>query len=395
MTRYTPAMSTQIHQTFQVPLSYPVHFCEGAFSSEASPLLDVLKPESPDMPRKVLVVMDEGVQAAFPALEREIGDWFEQHADATQLVCAPEVVPGGEALKNDYRKIMSLVDQMLEYHLCRHSVVLAIGGGAVLDAVGFATALVHRGLRLVRMPSTTLAQNDAGIGVKNGMNLHGGKNTVGVFAAPYAVINDAALLDGLSDTHWRDGISEAFKVAMIKDRAFFDELCDMAPALGKRDAVAMERLVYRCAELHLNHIATSGDPFELGSARPLDFGHWSAHKLESMSNYRITHGQAVAIGVALDTLYATRLGWILPEECDRLIQSLLACGFTLNPPELTQRLGDGTLQILQGLAEFQEHLGGKLTISCPSPIGTIREVHEMNTNWVEEDVLHLVSLSCA
>jgi len=339
--------------------------------------------------------MDHGVNEAFPQLAGQVGRWFRTHADTCELVCAPEVVPGGETLKNDYRKIMSLIDQMLEYHLCRHSVVLAIGGGAVLDAVGFATSLVHRGLRLVRMPSTTLAQNDAGIGVKNGMNLHGGKNTVGVFSAPFAVINDATLLEGLSDAQWRDGISEAFKVAMIKDRAFFQELCDLSPALGHRDKQAMDRLIRRCAELHLDHIASSGDPFELGSARPLDFGHWSAHKLESISGYRISHGQAVAIGIALDSLYACHLGWIEESEAEQLIAALVTCGFDLTPPQLTQRLGDGRLQLLQGLDEFREHLGGRLTLSFPSPIGSIREVHEMNETWIEEDLLRLAALSCA
>lgn len=388
-------MSHRIHQTFQVPLSYPVHFCRDAFSDHESPLLEVVKPEAGGSVRRVMVVMDEGVHQAFPRLSSRIQSWFASHADQVQLVCPPEIVPGGETLKNDYRCIMGLIDQMLEYHLCRHSVILAIGGGAVLDAVGFATSLVHRGLRLVRMPSTTLSQNDAGIGVKNGMNLHGGKNTVGVFAAPFAVINDAALLKGLTDAQWRDGISEAFKVAMIKDRAFFEELLEMSPALGQRDEAAMDRLIQRCAELHLEHIATSGDPFELGSARPLDFGHWSAHKLESMSGYRISHGQAVAIGIALDALYASRLGWIASSEAHALVDALVACGFDLTPPQLTQRLGDGSLQLLQGLDEFREHLGGSLTLSLPSPIGAIQDVHEMNADWIEDELQNLVTLSCA
>jgi 3-dehydroquinate synthase len=244
------------------------------------------------------------------------------------------------------------------------------------------------------MPSTPLAQNDAGIGVKNGMNLHGGKNTIGVFAPPFAVINDFDLLDGLSDDLWRAGISEAFKVAMIKDETFYRELLELAPALGRRETAAMERLIVRCAELHLEHIATSGDPFEQGSARPLDFGHWSAHKLESMSNYRISHGHAVAIGIALDAQYASRLGWIQKAEADSLQRALQTCGFDLNPPELTQRLGDNSLQILQGLEEFREHLGGVLTLSLPGPIGRIQEIHEMNPEWIHSDILALQESLC-
>jgi 3-dehydroquinate synthase len=303
-------------------------------------------------------------------------------------------VPGGEAVKNDYRGLMGLVDQFLEYHLCRHSVVLVVGGGAVLDAVGFGASLVHRGLRVVRMPSTTLAQNDAGVGVKNGMNLHGGKNTVGVFAVPHGVLNDVNLLAGLSDVHWRAGISEAFKVAMIRDRAFFEELCAMAPRLGQRDAAAMERLVIRCAELHLEHITRSGDPFEQGSARPLDFGHWSAHKLECMSHYRMPHGYAVAVGIALDSLYAARLGWIGDREVEQLINALRLCGFPLAPPELLMHHADGSLCVLDGLEDFREHLGGELTLSLPGPLGSLQEVHEVNRDWVAGHVDALRSRAC-
>jgi len=381
-------VSHSISQQFSADFSYPVHFGRGTFSLENNLLADVLNDSG-----RVLVVVDEGVAEAFPDLAADIRHWFHARPEL-DLVCDPEIFPGGEAVKNEYRRIMSLVDQMLEYHLCRHSTVLAIGGGAMLDAVGFATALVHRGLRLLRMPTTPLAQNDAGIGVKNGMNLHGGKNTIGVFAPPYAVLNDFDFLDGLDQDQWRDGISEAFKVAMIKDADFFHELINLSPALGNRDPAAMERLIIRCAELHLEHIATSGDPFEQGSARPLDFGHWSAHKLETMSNYRIRHGHAVAIGITLDAKIAARLGWIADQDAADLEQALKVCGFHLTPPELTQRLGDNSLQILQGLEEFREHLGGKLTLSLPCPVGDLNEINELNPEWVSEVVYSLQENPC-
>lgn len=384
---------TTFSQSFSVDFQYPVLFTHNVFSENNDQFLSLI-PTAGSSPVNVMVVVDSGVADAFPALINRVSHWFDSHSEYVHLVRPPEIVPGGEALKNDYRLLMSLVDQMLAYHLCRHSFVLVIGGGAVLDAVGFAASLVHRGLRLIRMPSTTLAQNDAGIGVKNGMNLHGGKNTIGVFAPPYAVINDFSLLEGLSDQSWRDGISEAFKVAMIKDAAFFNELLELAPALGRRDAAAMQRLIIRCAELHLEHIATSGDPFELGSARPLDFGHWSAHKLESISNYRISHGHAVAIGIVLDSAYAARMGWIESDQVSALKQALLTCGFDLSPPELTQRLGDGSLQVLQGLEEFREHLGGQLTLSLPGPIGSIREIHELNSGWLDEEIQALQMSPC-
>lgn len=373
-------------QSFTLSLTYPVHFARGVFDETCDILTDVLQPRNTSGRTRALVIIDGGVHQAFPSLFGQIQSWFGARAKL-ELVRDPVIVAGGEDVKNDYRGIMHLLDMMMEYRLCRHSYVIVIGGGALLDAAGFATALCHRGLRLIRMPSTTLAQDDAGVGVKNGINLHGGKNTVGTFAAPYAVVNDLNFLSGQSSEHWIGGVSEAFKVAIIKDPNFFEELCKLAPRLGQRDEEALARVVIRCAEIHLDHIATSGDPFELGSARPLDFGHWSAHKLESLSQYKISHGHAVALGIAIDCLYASRHGWCGIDDTRRVLQALQDCGFKLDAPELKRRLPDGQLALLQGLEEFREHLGGELCLAMPDGIGSVREVHEIDT-VVMEQCLH-------
>ena len=136
--------------------------------------------------------------------------------------------------------------------------------------------------------------------MKNGVNAFGMKNLLGSFAPPFAVLNDADFLRTLQPRDKIAGVAEAVKVALIRDRAFFDWLEASADALRACEGAAMSRMIRRCAELHLDHIATGGDPFEMGSARPLDFGHWAAHKLEQLSRFRLCHGEAVAIGIALD-----------------------------------------------------------------------------------------------
>ena len=179
-------------QTFSVPFEYPVVFTRHVFDP-ASPLFaDTLDRAHEARQHDLLVLIDEGVAQHHPHLPAQVESYIEAHADRLGLAMPPRVVPGGEAIKNDYRLTMEIVDTILECKLCRQSYVVAIGGGAVLDAVGFAASIVHRGLRLVRLPTTVLAQNDSGVGVKNGMNLHGGKNTIGTFAPPFAVINDFA-----------------------------------------------------------------------------------------------------------------------------------------------------------------------------------------------------------
>jgi 3-dehydroquinate synthase len=151
----------------------------------------------------------------------------------------------------------------------------------------------------------------------------------------------------------------------------------------------MEALVRRCAEIHLEHIRTNGDPFEYGRARPLDFGHWSAHKLELLSNFRISHGEAVANGVLLDSIYAARKGWITEGEVDRIESGLRASGFKLWFEELDQLLPDGKRAIFSGLEDFREHLGGELTVTFPKGIGARQEVHEVEIEQMEQALLAL------
>jgi 3-dehydroquinate synthase len=287
-------------------------------------------------------------------------------------------IEGGERVKNSYFHVSEIHSQIDKHHVDRHSYVIAIGGGALLDMAGLAAGTAHRGVRLVRIPTTTLAQDDSGVGVKNGINAFGKKNFIGTFAPPFAVINDFQLLASLPARDKRNGYVEAVKVALIRDRAFFEEIEQNAAALAAFEPASMQRLIFRCAELHLNHIATSGDAFEFGSARPLDFGHWAAHKLEQLSDYRIRHGEAVAIGIALDVIYSREMGFLDSESTNRIIQLLEKLGFDLFANELVNVDSDGNLLVLAGLEEFREHLGGELTITLLREIGKGFEVHEMS-----------------
>ena len=256
--------------------------------------------------------------------------------------------------------------------------MIVIGGGAVLDAVGLAAALVHRGLRLVRLPTTVLAQCDSGVGVKNAVNFGPAKNLVGTFAPPFAVLNDFDFLATLPDREWRGGIAEAFKVALIQDAAFFRWLVRQAARLRARDAALMEQLIFRCAKLHLAHIRSGGDPFELGRARPLDFGHWSAHRLETLTAYELGHGQAVAIGLALDACYAAHQGWLPARDFQALLAGLTRAGLPVWCAALNRKDRRGRLDILQGLEEFREHLGGELSLTLPRGVGRRFEIHAVD-----------------
>ncbi len=378
-------------QSFTVPFTYPVHFTRDVFNSKSPLLASVFGPRESGQVHRLVVFVDDGVVQASPQLLARITAYFARRP-GFKLLAPPEVIAGGERAKDGWHGVQHVMTQLGNLHLCRHSYVVVIGGGCLLDMVGFAASLVHRGVRLIRLPTTVLAQNDAGVGIKNGMNEHGMKNFIGTFAPPHAVIDDFDFLNTLDDTHWCGGISEAFKVAIIKDADFFNELERQAAQLCRRDAGAMEQLVRRCAILHLQHIGTSGDPFEQGAARPLDFGHWAAHKLEALSGFAIGHGQAVAIGIALDSFYAAAKGLITIAERDRIVQAMQRAGLPVNSFWLDRVGTKRRLAILDGLAEFREHLGGTLTITLPKGIGNRIEIHRMDERIIVRGVQWLQRL---
>ncbi|MDB6027977.1 MAG: aroB [Verrucomicrobiales bacterium] len=378
-----------IERTIQVSYRHQVHFTQGVFSADNRALRDVLVNDREERLRKALVIIDESLALSQPGLAREIECYFATYSDCLKLVCPPVVLEGGERAKNSYFHVSEIHSEVEKYHIDRHSYIIAVGGGALLDVVGLAAATAHRGVRHVRIPTTTLSQDDSGVGVKNGINAFGKKNFIGTFAPPFAVINDFQLLHSLPARDKRAGYVEAVKVALIRDGIFFNAIENDAEALAQFEPAAMQRLIYRSAELHLNHIATSGDPFEFGSARPLDFGHWAAHKLEQLSDYKLRHGEAVAIGIALDVIYARRIGLLDTASSERVINLLEKLGFELFANELLNIDAEHNLLVLTGLEEFREHLGGELTITLLKSVGEGVEVHAMNLPKVIEAIYEL------
>ncbi len=365
-------MPTILQQSFSVPFRYPVVFTENLFAENQSLFVDQF-PEG--QLARVFFVLDSGVAAHHPGLISQIKTYVAAYSSRLALVAEPMVVAGGEACKNDPEAYQQVVEATHLQGIDRHSYIAAIGGGAVLDMVGFAAAIAHRGIRLIRIPTTVLSQNDSAVGVKNSINAFGKKNYLGTFTPPFAVLNDFNFLESLEDRDWASGISEAIKVALIKDLKFFEWLEKAAPALARREMEPMKTHIIRSAQHHMAHIAGK-DPFEFGSSRPLDFGHWAAHKLEKLSDFRIRHGEAVAIGIALDSAYSFLQGRIIEGDLIRIFKLFHTLGLSLYAPELQEEA------LLQGLKEFQEHLGGKLTIMLLDALGTGVEVHEMDSKLI-------------
>ncbi len=357
---------------FAVPFTHRLRFTDKVLTTDRDVLLDLLEPSS-DQPARVQFWLDEHVAQARPDLRTKLCSLAASSPGRIALAGNVQSVPGGETVKNDIHIVERMLKVINHADLDRRSYVVVIGGGAVLDAVGFAVAIAHRGIRLVRLPTTTLAQADSGIGVKNSVNLFEKKNWVGTFAVPWAVINDAELLSTLSDRDFVCGFAEAVKVSLLKDRQMFERLCRDAHTIRSRDMAVAGPMIRASAIHHLQHITEGGDPFEALEARPLDFGHWSAHKLEVMSNFDLRHGEAVAIGVAVDSVYSSLTFGFPRRDAERVLCCLRDLGLALDHPALHD-----TETLFAGLEEFRQHLGGRLTLTMLQGIGSPFEVHEID-----------------
>lgn len=374
---------------FQIPVTYThrVCFTRHAFAAENPLVAEIL---SEGHGRKAWIAIEDNVAAAWPDLAHQTLAYL----DAAGIACSgARILAGGEACKADDRLVSEVWRELDAHHIDRHSYVLAIGGGAFLDAVGYAAATAHRGVRLLRFPTTTLAQDDSGVGVKCAINHFGKKNWIGAFAVPFAVINDFEFLISQDKETCRAGLIEAVKVALVKDGEFFAWIEKHLHALTELHKETLETCVERSALLHARHIAQGGDPFEAGSSRPLDFGHWAAHKLESLSNHTLSHAHAVAIGLALDTLYSHKCGLLEKTAADRILHVLATLKLPLWHDALAWRDHAGNFSVLAGLEEFREHLGGTLTVLLLQDIGHGIDVHSLHTDLLEDCIHELHALA--
>ncbi len=355
---------------FSVPMLHRLRFTGDCFGSDID-VLHRLMDVGDQAKARVQVWLDDGLDAWQPTLAGKI-EHALRSATHVDLVTEVKRLPGGESVKNNPAYVDGLLREFNDNNLDRRSYVMVVGGGAVLDTVGYAAAVAHRGIRLIRVPTTTLAQADSGVGVKNAVNWFNKKNWKGTFATPWAVVNDRSLLAGLSDRDFRCGFSEAVKVALLKDRDFFEFLCRSAKSIASRSEEDSFAAIRRSVLLHLKHITRGGDPFENLEARPLDFGHWSAHKLEAITNYSVRHGEAVAVGVAVDTAYSHLCLGLPLDVAEQTLKALSDLQLPIWHSGLSEDV------IFDGLEEFRQHLGGRLTITLIQDIGLPMDVHAID-----------------
>jgi 3-dehydroquinate synthase len=301
---------------------------------------------------RLLVVTDDVVAPLWmPRLEQGLaGRPFE--------VC---VLPGGEEQKT-LGNVAAIIDALVSARLNRDGMVLALGGGVVGDVAGFAAASYQRGIAIVQLPTTLLAQVDSSVGGKTGVNHAGGKNLIGAFHQPSAVIADTDTLSTLPDRQLRAGLAEIVKAALAADAAFFAWLEANLAQLLAREAGALEEAIRRaCA---IKAAIVGGDERDEGRRAILNLGHTFGHAIEAGAGYgRVLHGEAVAAGMALAAELSARAGRLAGEDARRVRELLTAAGLPVDPPRL------GRDRMLELMAMDKKVRGGALRLVLLDGIG--------------------------
>jgi 3-dehydroquinate synthase len=275
-------------------------------------------------------------------------------------------IPAGEEHKTR-ATWTTLTDSMLDDGFGRDTTIIALGGGVVGDLAGFVAATYMRGVPYIQVPTTLLAMIDASIGGKTGVDTAAGKNLVGAFHQPAAVIADPDVLRTLPPEHLRAGLAEAIKHGVIADAAYFTDVVDSAPDIvaGSRSAAAaLERVVVRSVSIKADVVKR--DEREGGVRKTLNFGHTIGHAIELRSDYTMLHGEAVAVGMVLESLVAERLGIAEPGTSDRVREAIERTGLPSARP--ANQTPDQILAATRGDKKVRE---GVVEYALPARIGAM------------------------
>lgn len=346
-------MTTSVH----VPLgerSYDVRIGQGLIDHAGAELSDLLARDT------VAIVTDETVAKFY--LDRLVAGLAAHGITATTLT-----LPAGEATKS-WAHLGDTVEWLLAEKIERRDIVIALGGGVIGDLVGFAAAILRRGVRFVQVPTSLLAQVDSSVGGKTGINSPHGKNLIGAFHQPARVLADIGVLDSLTTRDFLAGYGEVAKYGLLGNLGFFEWLEKNGPALAKGDAALRAEAVRICVQMKADIVER--DETEQGDRALLNLGHTFCHALEAATGYsdRLLHGEGVAIGCALAFETSARLGLCAQEDPSRVRAHLSDMGMKANLGDIPGELPDADA-LLALMAQDKKVLDGKLRFILARSIG--------------------------
>jgi 3-dehydroquinate synthase len=344
----------------------------GLLRSAGEALRDLLQSYS-----KVFIVSTEPIEELWGSA---LVDSLSQ-AERTAIVLA---LPDGEAAKR-LGTLEKLASAMVVAGADRHSVILALGGGVVGDVAGFLASIFMRGIPVVQVPTTLVAQVDSAIGGKTGVNLVSGKNLIGTFHQPLAVLADPDVLTTLPDREYRSGLLEAMKYGVIRNPAIFDLMESQREAILRRDVALLERLIIDCIKVKADVV--SADEREGGERRILNFGHTIGHTLESATRYRhFLHGEAVGWGMIAAATIGQEMGVTEPAVAERIRDAVLAYG----PLPV---VNVGAKRVLKLLQSDKKTIGGVPHFILAESMGRVGVVNSVAAANVVSAIAEIARLS--
>ena len=356
-------------------LTYPVEFVSDAFGeSDALAKMLLGGREGAAVPR-VFIVADQNVVQRTEGLGTRIGRYVRTYG--IELAGSPVVVGGGEKAKlDDAQSGLMVVSEILRAEIGGGDVVLAIGGGSVMDVAGWAAAQTAGGVPIVRMPTTPEAMLDAAFAEYAAVDTYSVKDALRVRSVPAGVVVDTTFASTVLDGVWRGGVGEAVRFALARDAAFFKKLMPMASAYRNRDLDALDEIV---ATTYAVRAKKGGTSLAL----------WPAMRLQAMSGWKLPHGYAVAIGVLVEVAYATVSGVVQEKVRDAVIDFFAECG-TLDGLVHSQYLLQRADGLLRGVDEWRRSSADG-SIEVLAGVGKTKQVSELDIEQFREALKYLVS----
>ena len=333
--------------------AYPIVFTKDAFGEGNSDLAKVLKSVAGCETPRVMLVADMNVVHHTEGLGTKIGRYIQEFG--IDLAASPVVISGSEKAKGDnLQSAMRVATAAIDSRVGVNDVMLVLGGGSMLDIAGWAASQVRGGMKIVRMPTTVAAMADSAYATCASLDINGVKGSMRVMSIPDAVVVDTGFASTILDGVWRAGFAESVRLAAVSDANLLKRLVELAAPFKERDAAAMEEAVRSTVELRRRKGATS-------------FGQWSALRLESMSNYKLPHGYAIAFGIVIDSAYAQLRGLITEDEKNLIRDVLLDCG-AMDCAFYSRRLLEQEDSLLRGLDAWRLSTGSE-AIVLPKGLG--------------------------
>lgn len=359
-------MSKKLNVKYEGKPCYNIHV-ESSFSS----LEESLREDLDNLQRKVCIVTDSHVAALYlDEIASICGDLFSKVISF--------VFPAGEASKN-MDTVQKLYLSLIENHFDRGDLLIALGGGVVGDLTGFAAATYLRGIDFLQIPTTLLAQVDSSIGGKTGVDFQQYKNMVGAFHMPRMVYMNTATLNTLPAEQFSSGMAEIIKHGLIRDEAYYRWISDHREGICGLDPELLEEMIYRSCQIKGSVVEE--DPKEKGVRAHLNFGHTVGHAVEKLSDFRLSHGYSVALGMKAAAYLSKKLGYLSGEDISEMLSVFASFGLPVSLP-----LEEDSREILQATKSDKKMAGKQIKFIILTAVGTAQIYRE----FTDEDLLEAI-----